>query len=253
MQSPVEPSDNLYEPPASALLDEVAVPSAERTPNGSTVKLGPRRKFTAGRLVWEAVKIFGVFGLHLIFSLGLGLFLMFPYEELGLTVTVFSLLGLFVLLSNFYAGVPLAARLMWSPNFRRETDFYVEMAFMPRLPAARLERVDSADDIGILSLEGDVLRYRGDRIELQLTRLDVTRLCRKRAAMHGFWVIPHLQIDLDHRLLKRTRLWIGIREGFTVWRSLKRSRQMCRALQEWFRTGLGAALDSAEESDRNRG
>jgi hypothetical protein len=111
----------------------------------------------------------------------------------------------------------------------------VQLTFQPRLPLYGLEGIDSSDDIGALSTEAELLRYRGDRVEMTISREDVDSIRRVRTVDGGVGMTGReVQLDFRAPFLAHRRIRVGIREGFPTLRARKRNRQMCEAIQKWF-------------------
>ena len=63
----------------------------------------------------------------------------------------------------------------------------VDVRFVPRLEHGWLDRLESADDVGWLSIEPDLLTFDGDRTHLEIDRRDVVGLCDEG----GFECVAH--------------------------------------------------------------
>jgi hypothetical protein len=118
--------------------------------------------------------------------------------------------------------------------------FPVSIAFCPRLPGTAIEHQEAADDLGSLLLLPDSLRFRGDRLDLDLAHADVAsiqRLWRRPGGPPLTVGYSIIKLELRDSLCERRALWLRICEAGGPLHGLRRDSDLCTMLKAWYRAG----------------
>jgi hypothetical protein len=228
--------DNLYQPPSTTFVTVEKVDEAQ-TSNGSYIKVGQRKKFTAAFGLMMLTVILIVMFLKIIVCVGGGAYVATTISPvLGFLIMFGGPIFGYVLMIPWYSGIAFADIVLKRRDSHAEEEFVVGMRFTPRLTALGPERVDGDDDTGVISPQTDFLVYKGDRIEARISRHDVRQIRTQRASMLKLGIIgPDVIVEFAQPILQCHRMKLVINEGKTTWKSARRAKELVRAMEEWFR------------------
>jgi hypothetical protein len=209
---------------------------AAETPS-EYVQTGPPRRFTAA---YKTILLARGLVAVLIIIVALPLLAFSGREELGFLL-LSATLGLMMLLILFMPWIDgTRAYRRW---FRRElregretgrATFLTEINLEPPLVGGWEKRVDNADDVGVLTVEPDALRYEGDAVRFRIARTNVIGLMSGTTFHKGWGFYGRTYcLQLRYAVDGRYRISFLAREGASVLSARRRGRALGCELQEF--------------------
>ena len=119
---------------------------------------------------------------------------------------------------------------------KSEGALLVQVSYSPRLCDWASRGGEDADDIGVLWFEGDWLRFRGDWIEMDLSRADVLGR-RRRLVTAGIFVTlgADYELKLDPEQTGCDAVRFHTRDGSTLMSMMLTGHSLRRGLGRWVR------------------
>lgn len=237
----VERDDNPYQAPRTPTAEPDEPVAEEGTENGSYLRIGPPKKFTARWIEvqerWMVLRV--LTSLFAVVALAAGIWSISAWLSVPVAILCFGSAAAFF--GSWLDSTRAEEQLVRTAEFREESEFIVQLRLQPPLKKLlkRLfrESFPGADDLGILSFSDEYLHYKGDRVEIRLHREDtrdlqnITGFRSLRTETPG----DHAVIEFQRPLLTHRRIKLSIGESGTVMRTTRRYNQMARTLQTWFR------------------
>lgn len=238
--------------------------------NDPHITIGEPERFTPFYKCWQMWPQF-VFVVFLILTCGLLLSVfdvLRPSIRENFEPMAFLLIGLlyygFVLVIILASGVlyiaflPLIAGNLKIVSWNRETRdkcrmerapcFVVELALTPRVVEGVEGWLDDADDVGVVSLRPDHLRYQGDAIDMTIPWSQIASVRATRTGHRMMWASgKDVHLAFQSVVDGRESLRFRVREGVTIVRLRRRNAELAERL-EWFWRQSGAPGDTPQQT-----
>lgn len=227
---------NPYAPPP---LTEETMPTSIGSESGFHVRIDEPRRFTTwGFASFTLVSAFGGVLVGALFVGALGLLVIAPLW--GLFVSPIILTSIFLFVFRLLYLDDLAAWIA-KPCLEEipsaSEPFLVQLTLHPRL-CQGLRRLDDADDIGYLYIDGETLRFEGDRCRLSLPRRCIARpgiAMQFKFPTLRYYVSVALRDDALHDV---KAVEFGSRKPTTMLGHYRESKRITAMLRQWEEGGF---------------